>query len=233
MPPTRQTVASVVIEHPQCADVFRRHRIDFCCRGEATIEDAAAERGLDAGALVEELERVIDEWRDDGQVDPRGLTTAALIDRIVSRHHAYLRSALPRIRGLATKVAKVHGDHEPALRALDETVELLASMLLSHIEDEESALFPVLVAADVDQLAAARLLDEMAGEHIAVAGLLERIRTTTGDFSLPDWACGSYRVLFSELRQLEADIFTHVHLENHVLKPRFATSPAGSPTNTA
>ena len=57
----------------------------------------------------------------------------------------------------------------------------------------------------------------------AVAQLLERIRAASDDFTLPDWACNSYRTLFSELEQLEGDVFTHVHLENHVLRPRFAT----------
>lgn len=28
----------------------------------------------------------------------------------------------------------------------------------------------------------------------------------------------------SELEQLESDVFTHVHLENHVLQPRFAAA---------
>jgi regulator of cell morphogenesis and NO signaling len=55
-----------------------------------------------------------------------------------------------------------------------------------------------------------------------VAALLERVRSASDDFALPSWACNSYRTLFSELEQLERDLHTHVHLENHVLKPRFA-----------
>ena len=41
------------------------------------------------------------------------------------------------------------------------------------------------------------------------------------DFTLPEWACNSYRTLFAELKQVESDVFTHVHIENHVLRPRF------------
>jgi len=52
--------------------------------------------------------------------------------------------------------------------------------------------------------------------------LLERVRAAGDDFTLPPWACNSYRALFSELAQLEGDVFTHVHLENHVLRPRFS-----------
>jgi len=48
------------------------------------------------------------------------------------------------------------------------------------------------------------------------------IRVASDDFALPDWACNSYRTLFSELQQMESDVFTHVHLENHVLQPRFS-----------
>jgi regulator of cell morphogenesis and NO signaling len=38
----------------------------------------------------------------------------------------------------------------------------------------------------------------------------------------PEWACTSYRTLLSELAALEGDVLRHVHLENHVLMPRFA-----------
>ncbi len=60
----------------------------------------------------------------------------------------------------------------------------------------------------------------MQSEHLAVAKLLRTIRSAADDFALPDWACNSYRTLFSELQQMESDIFEHVHLENHVLEPR-------------
>ena len=40
----------------------------------------------------------------------------------------------------------------------------------------------------------------------------------------PEWGCSSYRVLMSELEALEGDVLRHVHLENHVLMPRFVTA---------
>lgn len=39
------TVAEVVTSSLPCAQVFQRHRIDFCCRGEQTIEAAARLKG--------------------------------------------------------------------------------------------------------------------------------------------------------------------------------------------
>lgn len=147
------------------------------------------------------------------------LSTPALIDHIVNTHHAYLRKTLPYLQPLATKVARVHGDHNPKLRALSEAVSELVDTLLPHLDDEEETLFPQLC----DNTAAPELLDAMVDEHREVAALLERIRAASDDFAIPTWACGSYRALFRELEAVEQDTFTHVHLENHVLAPRFAT----------
>lgn len=218
----QQPVASVVLDHSECAQVFQRHRIDFCCQGEQSIEAAANARKVDVDALLAELSRAIADRRGDRQDDPRALSTPRLVAHIVSKHHEYLRKALPFIQTLATKVSRVHGDHNPKLRHLEAAVQEISAALLPHLDDEEQSLFPALTAKELDPAAIASQLASMQDEHLAVARLLERIRAASDEFTLPEWACNSYNTLFSELRQLESDVFTHVHLENHVLRPRFA-----------
>ncbi len=66
----------------------------------------------------------------------------------------------------------------------------------------------------------------MQVDHLAVGDLLARMRTLTGGFTTPEWGCNTYRVLMTELDALEADILRHVHLENHVLAPRFGSLAA-------
>lgn len=139
----------------------------------------------------------------------------------MAKHHEYLRRTLPFVKALAIKVGRVHGDHNPQLRELDVAVRELADVLLPHLDEEERDLFPALTAPEVNRTEVTRQLDGMTAEHLAVSRLLERIRVSSDEFTLPAWACNSYRTLFSELGQLEKDVFTHVHLENHVLKPRF------------
>lgn len=221
-----QPVAAVVLDHSECAEVFQRNRIDFCCRGNLSVEAAARERGIDVDGLVADLSRAIAERRGEPQADPREMSTPGLVAHIVSKHHAYLRRALPFVRALAQKVGRVHGDHNPKLRDLDQAVGDLAEALIPHLDEEEEVLFPMLTAKGSDHAERTRQLDAMLVEHLAVAKILERIRAASDDFSLPDWACNSYRALFAELRQLETDTFTHVHLENHVLKPRFELNAA-------
>ena len=219
-----QSVASVVLDHSECAEVFLRHSIDFCCHGELSIELAAQRRALDPDVLLDQLARVIAQRNAQRRPDPRELSTSRLIAHIVSVHHAYLRTALPFVKPLAAKVGRVHGQHNPNLRVLDAAVTELSETLLAHLDEEERELFPLLIAGETNRTELAKRLDDMAGEHRLVGELLGQVRAASDDFSVPDWACNSYRTLFSELRQLESDVSVHVHLENHVLKPRFAQS---------
>jgi regulator of cell morphogenesis and NO signaling len=225
-PDPRQTVAGLVLEHSACAAVLQRHRIDFCCGGELSIAEAAEKRGVELDALLHELGRTIAERQSVEDVSLRELPTAELVEHIVARHHDTLRKSLPFVQGLAAKVSRVHGGTNPKLRELDDAVQELSEILLAHLDEEEQELFPALTTEPLDEARIRRLLGSMTGDHTDIAVLLERIRAASDDFSLPHWACTSYRTLFSELWELEADIFIHVHLENHVLKPRFVRSPA-------
>jgi regulator of cell morphogenesis and NO signaling len=220
-----KTVAGIVLDHPATARIFKEHRIDFCCRGDVTVDAVSAQKGLDAEKLYAALEGVIAERAGDApQVDPRTLSTAALTARIVDRHHGYLRRILPYLVPLATKVARVHGDKEARLVDLRNDVIELHDALLPHLDQEEEVLFPALVSRTPDRAVIDRELASMHTEHLAVGALLERIRDLTDDFTAPSWACNSYRTLFAELRDLEADVLEHVHLENHALVP-LATRP--------
>lgn len=217
-----QSVATIVLDHSECAQVFQRYRIDYCCHGDVSVEAAAKAKQIDVDALVAELSRAVAERQGDQQQDPRGLPTPLLIAYIVSKHHDYLRKELPFVRALAAKVSRVHGDHNPKLRDLDTALGELDEVLVPHLDEEERSLFPSLVAKEPDRASTAQQLSSMMTEHEAVGKLLERIRSASDEFALPEWACNSYRTLFSELEQLEADVLRHVHVENHVLQPRFA-----------
>lgn len=220
----RDTVARIVLEHSECAPVFQKHRIDYCCKGSMTLEEACAARELDTTIVLAELDSAIAARRGSPDQDPRELNTPALVGHIMAHHHEYLRKALPFIQVLSKKVARVHGDHNPKLRDVDGTVEALVEALMPHLEQEEEVLFPALMTRGGDKLVIQKELATMHEDHLEVGGMLDRLRTAADEFVTPDWACNSYRTLFAELEALEADILRHVHLENHVLMPRFAAA---------
>ena len=223
-----QTVAELVLDHSECAEVLARYHIDFCCRGGLSIEAAAAAKHVDPDALLAELLRVIERRSDDSLRDLRKLSTPRLIEHIVSIHHEYTRTALPFIGTLADRVSRVHGEHNPKLRALASAVDELSTTLIAHLEHEEQTLFPALLAASGDDAVTTEQLSAMAEEHSAIGQFLEWVREVSDDFAVPDWACQSYRTLFAELEHLEHDVHVHVHIENHVLAPRFGRPIAGT-----
>jgi regulator of cell morphogenesis and NO signaling len=223
------TVADIVTEYAATARVFKKHRIDFCCGGDVTVPEACRDRDVEPEALFAELEAALPRTGEERLGDPRALSTAELIAHIVDRHHAYLRKALPYIGPLAAKVARVHGDHNANLAPLLETFGALAGALEPHLDDEERVLFPALVAGAPQAEVIRRELARMRVEHLAVGQLLARARSLADDFTTPEWGCNSYRVLMAELEALEGDVLQHVHLENHVLMPRFvANAPRAS-----
>lgn len=217
------TVAEIVAAHPECARVFQAHRIDFCCQGAVPLGETCRARGLRPEDVLAELEAAL---RRGGAEAPglRALSTPALIEHLVSTHHAYLRQTLPWVAQMAAKVARVHGARDPRLEELDATVRDLGWLLLRHLDDEEQATFPALLTRSGAEVQP--LLEAMRAEHLAVGGILEKIRGLTDDLTPPVWACATYRTLLAELEHLEGDTLRHVHTENHVLAARAQGSPA-------
>jgi regulator of cell morphogenesis and NO signaling len=222
------TVAQIVAAHAAAARVFQKHQIDFCCHGDVTVPETCRERRLDPDAVFAELEAALPAGAREDAEDPRALSTAALIARIVDRHHGYLRRQLPYLGPLVAKVASVHGERNGKLAAVEDAFRSLAETLEPHLDNEEEVLFPALLSGVPDAAILRRELDEMLDDHLAVGELLARLRALTDGFTTPEWGCNTYRVVMSELEALEADVLRHVHLENHVLIPRFAHARSAS-----
>jgi regulator of cell morphogenesis and NO signaling len=161
-----------------------------------------------------------------------------LADFIVNTHHAYVRKSLPEMRGYALKVAGVHGDRHPELLTIRQLVEEIAEELTSHMETEETILFPYIkriVAARgsnesvESESSLAELIATMESEHNTVGRALEEIRKQSRDFAIPEDACASYKVLYKMIEEFESDLFTHIHLENNILFPKALEMEKGLP----
>lgn len=215
-----QTIGDIVAKDYRTAGVFRNHGIDFCCGGGVSLESACRKKGIDPERLVGELDAVqtdpkrtesYDRWRAD-----------ALIDHIVDTHHAYVRGKLDELSFYAEKVARVHGERHPENLVIRDAFVALAEEMRSHMEDEETVVFPLIrdIASTRDAQARERLathLDELTGEHEAAGALMATIREASHGFTPPEDACATYRILYRNLADFEADLHKHVHLENNVL----------------
>jgi len=217
-----ETLASIVARHPASARVFQSHRIDFCCHGEVTLDEALRGRPERAEVILAEIDAAVRNLdREVATEDVTALSVPALVSRIIERHHAFLRRQLPAIAPLLAKVAKVHGEHNPRLASVAAAFDELKAAIGPHLDEEEQVLFPLLMTRAPDAAKAADALGRMHADHLAVGRLIGHLREQTDDYATPEWGCRSYRLLMSELEDLETDLLRHVHLENHVLMPRF------------
>lgn len=150
---------------------------------------------------------------------------AALVARIVDRHHAYARRALPSLGPLVAKVAEVHGPHDPRLAEVRRRFDELAARLHARLDDEESAAFPLLLARGGDPAGVEAAVARMQAGGAELRRDLAHLAELTDGFTPPDWACRSYRLALAQLEELSADLQRHLDLEAGDLLPRFAGKP--------
>lgn len=214
------TLGDLVTALPAAARVFERHGLDYCCGGGRRLSAACHEAGIDVGAVLVELATLDAASAEDWAA----MTPLELVDHIEQRHHAYLWRQLPVLAALVSKVADVHGGRHPELDAVAATFEELRADLEPHLEDEERVLFPMIrqLVSSIGWPIADMGDDPMtvlAAEHDRVGELLARLRTLTDGYQVPTDGCASYRSLYQQLAELEADTHLHVHKENNVLFP--------------
>ncbi len=212
---TNQSLADLALAVPAASRVFRQYRLDFCCGGKRSIAEACAERGLDARAVVAEIQTFQTQPLD---IDWRSAPLPKLVNHILVNFHDAHRRELADLVELARKVERVHADKPSVPAGLTEHLRSMSEALELHMQKEEQILFPaILMGRGVQMRGPVTVMEREHDEH----GLkLERLRELTNDFTAPDEACTSWRALFLRCEQLEADIMAHVHLENHVLFPR-------------
>jgi regulator of cell morphogenesis and NO signaling len=229
-PLSDRTVGEIVAENPSQARVFQSFAIDFCCQGGRTLREACTLKGINLQSVIEQLEAA-NAGASVSENNPALLPPLELIEHIVSKHHAYLRSDLPRIHAMSERVAKVHGGHTPSLVELFEVFRTMAEELDSHMVKEEQILFPAIQALCAGGASVMPLdgpVAVMLQEHDDAGGALARMRELTNGFTAPPEACNTYRALFAGLVELEEDLHRHIHLENSVLFPQaLALSKAG------
>lgn len=203
------SVGEIAVILPGAAAVFRRHKIDFCCKGDALLAREAEIRGLDLSGLEAELHAL----------DTPGVHAPAeaadLIAHIIERYHKVHRREFPAVIEMASRVESVHQDRADCPRGLAELLSNMFEDLEDHQHKEEAILFPAMIAG-----MGAVLRDPVARmmrDHEELGVLLGFMADLTDDFVAPEGACSTWRALYAGCAKLDADLREHVHLENNIL----------------
>lgn len=212
---TDTTLAELATMIPAASRVFRRERLDYCCGGNRSLAEACRARGLDAEALLREIETAPAGADDE---DWSGRPLAELVRHIVARYHDPLRRELPELLELARKVERVHADKPSVPKGLHDHLAMMHAEVLDHLLKEEHVLFPMILAGQGREAGAP--VQVMEHEHKDHGRNLERLRELTDDLTPPAEACTTWRALYLRLAALESELMDHIHLENNILFPR-------------
>lgn len=228
---TATPVGDIAAASAAAASVLEKYGIDYCCGGKRSLEDACREQGVSPVAVQNEIGRAL-AGSSAPAADWNAVPLKDLIHHIVTKHHEYLKLELPRVGQRVRTVAQVHGSKDPAaLRELEAVYEGLWQEMNLHMHKEEMMLFPAIERFEANTQAGTRLppppfgsirnpIAVMEREHDGAGDALGRIRELTRGFEAPSYACSTYRAMLEGLQALEADLHTHIHLENNILFPR-------------
>lgn len=226
------TVRELAIEIPGATRLFEKLKIDYCCGGHRSFEEACQE----AGVSVETVSRWLDAAdnslpQQSGDRSLQSLPLAELSVYIVKKHHVFTRNEMERLTLLFAKVCSKHGTNHPELFELQSAFQTLCSELGPHMMKEENILFPYISRLETASSGNSpqpfapfgtiqNPIAVMMREHDAAGEILKRMRGLSKDFNAPADACISYQTLYGALAELEADLHQHIHLENNILFPR-------------
>src|SRR5690606_9880490 len=136
------SLGELAAQHPSATRVFMRHRLDFCCGGRQSLAEACERAGLDAAAIVAQLEAEVK--RDGGLAPVQHLSQSDLADHIEAHYHAGLRRDLPPLIEAARKVERVHRDKPAVPTGLADVLSELLAEMENHMGKEERILFPMI-----------------------------------------------------------------------------------------
>ena len=114
-----RSLGDIAASMPGATAIFRRHKLDFCCGGSESLEQAARHKGVDLASVEAELASLPPNRIPAGR--RRGL-----IQLIIDRYHQVHRQQLPELRALAQRVEAVHADHPAVPKGLS---DLLAACM--------------------------------------------------------------------------------------------------------
>jgi regulator of cell morphogenesis and NO signaling len=209
------------------APVFEDCQIEACCSGEKPPSQACL-AALNAIHVTETV--------DPAKMQPedrywQSAPLARLCEHIREAHHSYVRSAIEQLLPRIGELARVSGRAHAELPLLRNLFQRLAEELAAHLMKEERILFPYI--QQLEQAASSGMqatppmfgtvrnpIRMMVSEHDGADGLLVEMRNITRDYRTDRDAGSEWESIYRALREFEADLYQHIHLENDVLFPR-------------
>ena len=225
-----KSVGAMVAEDYRTAAVFKRFGIDFCCKGQRTVEEVCNTKEVDYIELTQALNQ-LNTPSNELNMDYNSWPLDLLIDYIEKKHHRYVVEATEQLTQYLDKICKVHGHHHQELIEIKDQFMASAQELAKHMKKEELVLFPYVrktlsnVSKGIQNETPGfgtvnNPIQVMMDEHEVEGNRFRTIAQLSNNYTPPEEACNTYRVAFALLQEFENDLHLHIHLENNILFPK-------------
>lgn len=219
-------LGELVIYFPAITSRLNELHIDYCCKGDRTLEAAIKEAHLTPDFITEVQDAYSDYLIKPGKELPvTELSDEQLIDLILEIHHQPERTLWKELDQLINKILLVHYKHgKELLMKLHRDFSEVKMELEEHFAKEEEELFPAmrkLNKTSEDRAAILLLILRLEDEHEAVGQIIKRIIKETDDFMPPEYACPTMKAVYQKLHEFVDDIFIHIAKENSALFKRY------------
>ncbi len=226
---SQKHIGQFVAEDFRTAAVFSSYGIDFCCKGERSVEEVCQKNNIEVDELLGKLHDVQSSTSQQS-IDYKSWPLDLLAEYVEKKHHRYVEEKSPVLRQFLDKLSKVHGQKHPELLEITTLFIGCAKDMASHMKKEELILFPFIkrmVQAQKDgtsiespQFATVENpIALMKHDHEAEGDRFRKIVELTNNYTPPADACNTYKVTFAMLDEFEKDLHLHIHLENNILFP--------------
>jgi regulator of cell morphogenesis and NO signaling len=150
-------------------------------------------------------------------------------------HHAYVNLVAPALYQLVKEFVEGHKQNYPDLKAVLDVFEELKNEVLEHTQKEGESIFPYFKRISYTYTrresygalfvrTLSKPFDQVEHvEHKRIAALLLALRKAANNYELARDACPNLQVIYQRLKEFDADLVQHKHLENNILFPKVRT----------
>jgi regulator of cell morphogenesis and NO signaling len=224
-----KTVAEVVTENMGADHVFSKYKIDFCCEGGMSLEEACKKSNVEFETVKLEIENIKNIIV--GELDFAEMDLMGAIEHTTNIHHKYLNESIAELAPLTAKVAHVHGQDHKEVIEINMLFSKIVSELSEQIALEKNVLFPFVSKflgqekSKTENDAKISNILEQSVKNIEEAFVLagdafKSISKLSSNYTVPEEACNSYRFLYEKLEEFEHELHKYIHFEKNILFPK-------------
>ncbi|MDX2190553.1 MAG: hemerythrin domain-containing protein [Bacteroidota bacterium] len=222
-----KTIEQLVSANPSIAAALHFLGIHFLNYSELTLTEVCTQKGWKIENLQNRINDAINS--PDVKTDTfEALPIDLLVEYLKHNHYIFIKKRLPFIAEL---VKNFDGDKPEIKKELQIVFPLFVEEFINHIYEEEDTLFTyinLLNKATKDEVALnkaqAKMMDNSIKQHQVQHEIhddhLKGLRELTNNFTILDDFDLKTKVVLSELKKLDEELYFHAKVENNILFPR-------------